>query len=483
MATAIQPINLIPLLKLASISNSPTSSLNSPPLFFQGYLISRPLYDPSSDSCILTLVAPKPNRAMAVVEVKGKAGIRIKDKLREKDKVCLSLKGATLKEMEHNQLTSVGIVFEEEIEGWIQRKSKKDEWFSSGNDSTLSNEPKSFENSQAEFPQNSLPTPPRQALSPRSSPNTIRNLSVDASPTKQKRLYDEDSSFGPLETRPAKRLNLDPAQRRAITLQAPEPRPVASTLNALPPKRKEESINFANMESKRASTQIPTFPVAQKPLLPLTQLSRPLSAPKLLSMPPPTKTREPPISVVPGTYAKLSDIKSGRDFVLNTSSFAVVVVEIGKVNKPRRPNDQTQKEIKRDSLESIIELQWYSMKLEDMPKFKQKDVLLLRSIYITDHNPTSLRCIRRSNRGTPPPYLSIPSSTFLSSSSSSSSSRQTEFSPLQFNDSKGVKLNQTEWELAKKLVNCYSEKWFPPEGSSFAELRSCALKNSYVKPR
>lgn len=46
------------------------------------------------------------------------------------------------------------------------------------------------------------------------------------------------------------------------------------------------------------------------------------------------------IQVVPGTYAKLSDIKSGRDFVLNTSSFAVVVVEIGKVNKPRRPNDR-----------------------------------------------------------------------------------------------------------------------------------------------
>ncbi|GAA5962294.1 hypothetical protein JCM3765_004737 [Sporobolomyces pararoseus] len=492
MATAIEPSNLIPLLKLASISTS-ISSINSPPFFFQGYLISPPLYDPSSDSCIFSLVSPRPNRAIAVVEVKGKAGIQIKEKLKEKDKVCLSLKGAQVKEIESNQLPSVGIVFEQEVEGWIQRKLKKDEWFCYGNDLRLSSEPKSFENFQ-ELPQNSLPTPPRQALSPKNSPNFIRNSSVrEESPTKRKRLRDENSFTEPFEARPSKRssisLDFEPIPPPITSIQPLEPPPVASTSKQSTPKRAEEP----NVESRRASTQVPTVPAVQNPSLPLTRIPQPFILPKLASMPPPTNTREPPISVSrTWNLANLSDIKSGRNFAYNTSSFAVVVVEIGEVTRPRNGKKDDSycarfevtdpsifsenEEIKRDSLDSIVQLQWYSHRVEDIPKFKQKDVILLRSFTVTNHPNTSLRCIRRYTKNTLPPYLLIPASTLLSS-------RQTDYSPLPFIDSKQVKSNQTEWELAKKLANCYSSKWFPTEDASFKELRRCVSNNTYAKLR
>jgi hypothetical protein len=126
------PLTLVSLSKLAS-SPLERSSLNSTESF-QGYVFRAPRYDLRDQSCTINLVSRKPNRAVAVVEVKGEAGKRINNRVKEGDKVCFRGEGSKLSRVTDDGAgpPCVRVVFEGGISGWIQRKGSHDDYFSFG---------------------------------------------------------------------------------------------------------------------------------------------------------------------------------------------------------------------------------------------------------------------------------------------------------------------------------------------------------------
>ena len=126
-ATLEAPVVLVPLVEIATLRDA---SLN-PARSFQGYCLSSPTYDALRDASTITLVSPRPHRAIAIVHVRGTGAKLIDERVKARDKVCLSCRGGQRVDAQPDSaIPVVEIAFQDDVSGWIQRKDGRDEFFS-----------------------------------------------------------------------------------------------------------------------------------------------------------------------------------------------------------------------------------------------------------------------------------------------------------------------------------------------------------------